>query len=163
MSRLILALTDGSQAVLILRSEERYKSCHTTCYDIVGVILSLVDHVKLELELAQPYGRLSCARARLCALVIASLLLASCVSSFIKCPFPVGIIHPRRASRPDSPRRSRGRRRWGGRSSRLSILCQTSPGGCTGTGGRGHCADTGCHLLSRGRDSHSAALGARFL
>lgn len=43
LSRLILGLVGGSQAAPILRSEERYKSCHATFYDIVGVILSLVE------------------------------------------------------------------------------------------------------------------------
>lgn len=44
LSCLILGLVEGSQAVLILISEECYKSCHTTFYDTVGVVLSLVEH-----------------------------------------------------------------------------------------------------------------------
>ena len=43
LSRLILGLAEEGQAVLILKSEECYKSCHTF-YDIAGVILSLVEH-----------------------------------------------------------------------------------------------------------------------
>lgn len=59
LSCLILGLVEESQAALILKPEERYKSCHTPFYDVVGVILSLVEHegshVKLELGLAPLY------------------------------------------------------------------------------------------------------------
>lgn len=59
LSCLILGLVEESQAVLILKPEERYKSRHTLFYDVVGVILSLVEHegshVKLELGLAPLY------------------------------------------------------------------------------------------------------------
>lgn len=81
-----------------------------------------MEHVKLELELAWPDVSLSSTRVRLCASVVASLLLASCARSFIKDPLPVRIIHPPEREPAESLGRSRGRQ-WRGGSS-----CPSLPG-----------------------------------
>lgn len=134
LSCLILGLVEESQAVLILKPEERHKSCHTPFYDVVGVILSLVEHegwhVKLELGPAQLYQGKA-----LCLPLIASPLLASCASSGVKCPFPVRITRPPESEAAGGPGKERGEARRGRSSCRLSVLAEPARGCARGPGG----------------------------
>lgn len=98
-------------------------------------------HVKLELELPQPYGRLGPTSVRLHALVIASLLLAPRASAFIVCPFPVRIIHP--------PQEQARRRAWeaagGSGDGERALSCPSLPSQprvCGDRAGEGNGVDT---------------------